>query len=405
MDRQLAPALRRRLSLPLLVMYGTGVAVGAGIYVLVGAVAGHAGRYAPLSFLLAAVVMGLTVASYSELCTRFPVAAGEAAYVKAAFRSRLLSTATGLSMVMTAVVASATVALGASGYIAQFVDWPRPLVASVILIALGTVSGWGVLESVLLASVFTLIEVGGLVVIVGFAFAWGLPVVDTLTAVPPLDAATWSGIAYASLLAFFAFIGFEDLTNMVEEAKDPARTIPRAIAITLVITAVLYAVTAAVAVTALPPGQLAVSQAPLSDVFRKLAGVSPTTISLIAIVATLNTILAEMTMAARVIYGMAKLGDLPGIAGKVHPVTSTPLAATGAIVAVTVALVTFIPFERLAEVTSLATLVVFAMVNLSLLRLRRRRVVTDGPHIRIPLWVPAAGFVTCVGMIVAALLG
>ena len=74
--------LRRRLGLPLLVLYGTGVTVGAGIYVLVGSVAGHAGRHAPLAFAIAAIVMALTVASYAELCTRFPVAAGEAAYVK-----------------------------------------------------------------------------------------------------------------------------------------------------------------------------------------------------------------------------------------------------------------------------------------------------------------------------------
>lgn len=85
--------LRRRLSLPLLVLYGVGVTIGAGIYVLIGSVAGHAGMHAPLAFVLAAIVMGLTVGSYAELCTRYPVAAGEAAYVKAAFRHRALSTA------------------------------------------------------------------------------------------------------------------------------------------------------------------------------------------------------------------------------------------------------------------------------------------------------------------------
>src|ERR1051325_8331678 len=87
--------LRRRLGLPLLVLYGTGITVGAGIYVLIGAVAGHAGVYAPWSFVVAAAVMGLTVASYAELSTRFPVSAGEAAYVGAAFRSRAFSTAVG----------------------------------------------------------------------------------------------------------------------------------------------------------------------------------------------------------------------------------------------------------------------------------------------------------------------
>ena len=81
--------MRRRLGLPLLVLYGIGITIGAGIYVLIGAVAGHAGRYAPWSFVLAAAVMAFTVGSYAELATRFPVSAGEAAYVRAAFRSRL----------------------------------------------------------------------------------------------------------------------------------------------------------------------------------------------------------------------------------------------------------------------------------------------------------------------------
>src|SRR6476619_8352792 len=105
------PALQRRLGLALLVLYGTGITVGAGIYVLIGAVAGHAGIYAPWSFVVAAAVMALTVASYAELSTRLPVSAGEAAYVRAAFQSRLLSTVTGLLTVVIAIVSSAAVAL------------------------------------------------------------------------------------------------------------------------------------------------------------------------------------------------------------------------------------------------------------------------------------------------------
>src|SRR6476660_5014751 len=107
--------LRRRLGLPLLVLYGTGITVGAGIYVLIGAVAGHAGIHAPWAFVLAAVVMGLTVASYAELCTRYPVSAAEAAYVRAAFNSRALSTATGLLIVLIGMISAATVSLGAAG--------------------------------------------------------------------------------------------------------------------------------------------------------------------------------------------------------------------------------------------------------------------------------------------------
>ena len=398
---QPAVALQRRLSLPLLVLYGIGITIGAGIYVLIGAVAGHAGSYAPWSFVLAAVVMAFTVGSYAELTTRFSVSAGEAAYVRAAFRSRAASTLTGLLTIVIGIVSSAAVALGAAGYIAQFTDLPPSAVVALLLAVLGAVAAWGILESVLLASLFTLIEAGGLLVIIIAGLQAKVPLASAL-AVPPLDIGTLSGIGYASLLAFFAFIGFEDLANVVEEAKVPHRDIPRAMVLTLVISTVLYVAVAAIAVAAVPVAELAASPAPLSLVFRTLAGVSPATISAIAIVATLNTILAQMTMAARVVYGMAKQGDLPGFAGRVHPKTATPLIATALIVAATLALALLVPFERLAEGTSLATLVVFALVNLALLRLRHRKIHTDGPHIRVLLWVPAAGFVSCLAMMAAA---
>lgn len=409
MDRKSAfprPAqLRRRLGLPLLVLYGIGITIGAGIYVLIGAVAGHAGRHAPWSFLLAAANMAFTVGSYAELATRFPVSAGEAAYVRAAFHSRLASMLTGLLTIMIGIVSSATVALGAAGYIREFSGLPQSAIIGGVLLALGAVAAWGILESVLLASLFTLIEAAGLIIIIVAGLHAGLPIAPALLAPPPIEFSALAGIAYASLLAFFAFIGFEDLANVVEEAKFPHRDIPLAMVLTLVISTILYVAIAAVAVTAVPVADLAASRAPLSLLFRAVAGVSPVTISLIAIVATLNTILAQISMAARVVYGMARQGDLPGFAGRVHPKTATPLIATALIVAATLTLALLVPFERLAEGTSLATLLVFALVNLSLLRLRHRRIHSAGPHVRVPLWVPAAGLASCCAMMAAAAFG
>lgn len=398
------PTLRRRLGLPLLVLYGTGVTVGAGIYVLIGSIAGHAGTHAPIAFVIAAVVLGLTVASYAELCTRFPVAAGEAAYVKAAFGSRALSTLTGIAIIGTGVIASATVTLGAAGYIALFTDVPRPMVTIAVVAILGAVSAWGILESVVLASVFTVIELGGLVAIIVAAAYAKVPIGDALFAVPALSATMWSGIGFASLLAFFAFIGFENLTNIVEEAKVPHRDIPRAMAATLAITTVLYVLIAAIAVTAVPLDKLAASPAPLSLVFRELSSVSPATIGVIAIVAALNTIIAQITMATRVIYGMAKLGNLPRALGTVSGTTATPLRATALIVVLVVALALTAPLERLAEWTSLATLAVFAMVNLALLKLRLDGDPPPAGSIRVPVVVPALGLLTCLAMIAVALV-
>jgi len=397
-------ALRRRLSLPLLVLYGVGVTIGAGIYVLIGSVAGHAGMHAPLAFVLAAIVMGLTVGSYAELCTRFPVAAGEAAYVKAAFHKRSFSTVTGLLMIASGVIAAATVALGSTGYIAHFIDLPTPIVVAVVVIILGTISAWGILESVLLASLFTIIEVGGLAVIIVAALHADLPIGAALTTLPPIESSLWFGIAFASLLAFFAFTGFEDLTNMVEEAKAPERNVPIAMAITLVVTTVLYVVISAIAVSALPIDRLAASTSPLSLVYRELTGVSPAVISAIAIVATLNTIIAQMTMATRVVYGMARQGDLPRVLGVVNRATSTPIIATIVVIAAVLALAWLAPFEKLAEFTSISTLFVFAMVNLALLKLRFEGAKPRPGVLTVPLFVPVLGLVTSLMLIVSALV-
>jgi len=403
-SESLAIPLRRRLGLALLVLYGTGITVGAGIYVLIGAVAGHAGIYTPWSFVLAAVVMALTVASYAELSTRYPVSAGEAAYVRAAFQSRVLSAAIGLLTIATGIVSAAAVTLGSAGYVQQFVDLPQGLIVVMVVLALGAVAAWGILESVVLASLFTLVEVGGLVTIIVAGFHAGLPVAATVAHLPPLDAMVLPGIGFGSLLAFFAFIGFEDLANVVEEAKVPQRDIPRAMILTLLISTLLYVLVAAVAVSSGPIERLSSSPAPLSLVFHQVAGVSPATISAIAIVATLNTILAQMTMAARVVYGLAREGEFPAIFAQVHRGTGTPLAATICIAALVVPLALYVPLAPLAEGTSLATLALFALVNLSLLRLRYRGVPSSNPHVTVPIWMPAVGFVTCLAMMAGALL-
>ena len=324
--------------------------------------------------------------------------------MKAAFESRPLSILVGLLTIGIATVSSAAVALGFAGYIQQFLDWPRDLIVIAVVILLGAVAAWGILESVVLASLFTLIEVGGLVAIIAFAVYSDVPIGAALSNVPPLEATALSGIAFGSLLAFFAFIRFKDLANVVEEAEQPYRDIPRAMVLTLLISTARYVLVAAVAVCTMSIERLALSPAPLSLVFRAVAEVNPMTISLIAIVATLNTILAQMTMASRVIYGLARGGDFPQVLARVYAATGTPVVATLLIVACVIPLALLVPFAWLAEGTSLATLVVFATVNIALLRLRYRGVLSAEPHVFVPVWVLGMGVIACLAMIASSLL-
>ena len=163
--------LKRSLTLTNAVLYGLGVTIGAGIYVLIGAAAGRAGMYAPLAFVVAAALMGLTAASFAELGGRMPVAAGEAAYVRAAFQSDRLATLVGLLVIAIAIVSAAAISIGSAGYIGVFLALPEPVRIALVVLAMGAIAAWGIKESVVFAGVMTVIEIGGLLLLI-VAGAW-----------------------------------------------------------------------------------------------------------------------------------------------------------------------------------------------------------------------------------------
>lgn len=395
------PKLKRSLGLTLLVLYGLGTTIGAGIYVLVGAAAGRAGIYAPIAFIAAAIAVAPTAASYAELAGRYPVSAGEAAYVSAGFRSRAMSMLTGWLVIVAGVVASATIAIGCAGYIRSFVDVPTPVLAAGVVVAMGLVAAWGITESVMFAALLTLIEAGGLLflIFVGFTFESDLLIRIPETVPPAGDAAIWIGIANAGLLAVFAFIGFEDMVNIAEETKNPGRTMPLAIFLTLLITAILYTLITVVAVFAVPPARLAASEAPLSLVYQSLTGRSPAFIGAIAIFATLNTILVQQIMASRVVYGMAGQGTMPSVLAGVNSLTRTPVLATIAVVLPTLLLAIGNPLERLAELTSQIIIVIWVLSNCALLFLKFRGEPAPEQAVTVPVWVPVVGLVFSLGML------
>ncbi len=399
------PALARNLSLLMLVLYGLGVTVGAGIYVLIGAAGARAGQHAPIAFLLAATIMGLSGASFAEFATRLPVSAGEAIYVETGFQSRRFGLIAGLMVVAAALISSAAIAHGAAGYIGEFVKLPGVVLAVLVILLTALVAAWGISEAVWVAAIMTVVELGGLFVIIVVGL-WQDP--GILTRAPEAfaglgSASAWPGIFSATMLAFFAFIGFEAMVNVAEEVEEPTRTLPIAIAITLVTATVLYILVVWVASHAVPRAELAAASAPLSLVFQRVTGASPTLISLIAILATVNGVIVQTVMASRVLYGMAKQGTLPTVLADVHPVTQTPLVATGLAAGLTVIAAVALPLEALADLTTQAMLVVFALVNLALLAMKMRGDTHDGGVV-VPIWVPAAGAVSCVGLLIASLI-
>ena len=396
------PTLRRAISLPLLVFYGLGVTIGAGIYVLVGATVAQAGIYAPVSFLVAAFVMLFSASSFGELSGRFPQSAGEAAYVEAAFRIPSLTVLTGALLLAAGTISAAAIAVGCAGYVALLVPLPLWMIIALTVLFSGFIAAWGIVESVRFSAVLTVVEVLGLVVVV-IAGIWYQP--DIIIALPtvfpqPSDTPALTSIGVASLLAFFAFIGFDGMVNVVEETENPARNMPMGIFITLVITTLLYFSVAAVAVLLLPLDDLGQSAAPISLLYKSLTGMSPTAITLIAIAATLNGVVIQAILSARIIYGMANVGRLPKGLAQLDARTRTPLLATGLVTVGTLAFALLFPINILAERTSQVVLVVFILINLALLRIKWRGDPAPDGILIVPAIVPAIGLVTCVAMLV-----
>jgi basic amino acid/polyamine antiporter, APA family len=404
--RDAAPRLVRSLTLTHAVLYGLGVTIGAGIYVLVGLAAGRSGMHAPLAFMGAALVMAFSAASFAELGTRMPVSASEAAYVQAALGLDWLSLGVGLLVVTTATVSAATISVGSAGYVAVFLTLPAPWIISGVVLAMGIVACLATVQSVTFAGVMTLIEVGGLVLIIISGLGHGTDVVTRLPEIWPAagDTRAWIGIAGTALTAVFAFIGFEHLVNVAEEMKEPSRTLPRALFLTLGLTALIYGVVVWVAVTAVPPQELARSSAPLALVFERLTGLPLITMSAIAIVATLNGVIVHMIMIARVIYGLADQGNLPKALTRLNPVTHTPLLATAIGVSAILVLALAVPLAGLADLTAGFTLVIFAIVNVALIQIKSRNEAPPLGTFICPRWVPFAGLVSSVLLLLIDLI-
>lgn len=397
------PELRRALGLWPLVFYGLGTIIGAGIYVLVGEVAGVAGMAAPFAFLLAGAVAALTGLSYAELVARLPEAAGETAYVQEAFGLRGLSRATGLALIAVAIVAAASIAKGSAAYLAQYLPLPGWLGGAAIVVLFTVIAAVGVSESVRVAVIMTVIEIGGLILVVAVAGPSLAELPHRADELLPGGATGWVGALAGMFIAFFAFIGFDTLANMAEETRDVGRTLPRAILLAVAVSALLYGLVALVSVMTIPPVELAALDAPLVEVLKRAGFDASRHFAAIGLIATANGVMIEIILVARLAYGMARRALLPSWFAVVHPRTRTPLNGTVTAGAIVLALVVAIPFSALVQATSTITLSIFALVNLSLWRLKARDPRPD-LAIRAPAWSPPLAALTCLGLIAAGLL-
>lgn len=395
--------LKRSLTLPHMVLYGLGTTIGAGIYALLGEVAAQSGYMAPLAFLAAALLAATTALAFAELSGRYPRAAGAALYVQHGFHAKHLSRLVGLWVALAGLVSSAALLNAFSGYLAHLVHLPVSLTLTLLVGAIVLLAIWGIAESVYAAGLLTLIEVGGLVWIILIT----APNLAKLPQMAPLfmpDASLHSAFLVVSgmLLAFYAFIGFENMVDVAEEVKQVRRTLPLAILVTLLITAALYVSLMLLALLTVPLETLAGSAAPLALIYETQTGQAPTVITLIGLLALFNGALIQIIMASRVLYGLGSRRLLPRFFGQVSVRTRTPVKATLAAGLLVLLFSASGSLANLAQTTSLIMLSVFALVNLALWTLKGRSPkqppAADG-HFEIPRWIPLFGFVSSLALI------
>ncbi len=418
----------RSIGLFALICFGVGSTVGAGIFVLTGTVAAeHSGPAVALSFLIASAVCLLAGLCYAELSAMMPVAGSAYSYTHASMGEGAAWTV-GWCLVLEYLFAGALVAIGWSAYFQSALhDWgidvpalfaraPFDLSADRTLVATGSIVD---LPAVLLTfcctalllrgtefsarinTVIVVAKIAALLVVVMMGFVF----VDSTNWLPfiPANEGTfgrfgWSGVMQGAGVLFFAYIGFDAVSTLAQEVRDPQRNVPRALIASVAVTTLLYALVGLV-ITGLVSYRLLNVADPiyvaLDQVGAQLAW-AKVMVSFVAIVGLVSVLLVTLLGQVRLFYAMARDGLLPASFTHIRAGSQIPhvgTLATGSIAAVAAGL---LPLSLLGELISMGTLFAFAMVALSVILLRRSDPDAVRPF-RVPLypWTPALSIAAC----------
>ena len=398
--------LARRIGPGVLLLFVAGNLLGAGIYAIVGEVAGETGGALWAGFLAAAVLAVPTLFAYLELITKFPRAGGAGLYAAKAFGRPWLTITVTVGIAASALTSAATSARAfADGYLPAFVDLPATPVAVLFLALLSVVNFAGISESMRATAVMAVITVAGLLLVVGVGI-WSLQGEGDLSRVTDLrgDGALsgLQAVLGGAALAFFAYVGFEDTAQVAEEVRRPRRTLPIAMLGGVALTTVVYLLVAVAASVVLPADELAGAEGPLLRVVESASAVPGEVVAGIALVALTKTALVQLVAGSRLLYGIADRGLLPRALSRVHPGRRTPWVAVVLAGLLAVVLTATGDLGGLADTTVMLLLTVFVLVDVSVLRLRREQV--DHPYLRVPTWLPVTGALVSAGLVVQTAL-
>jgi basic amino acid/polyamine antiporter, APA family len=421
--------LKKDLSAWDLTVFGIGVIIGTGIFVLTGiAAATKAGPAVSLSFVLAGVACALAALCYAEFASTVPVA-GSAYTFSYASLGELIAWIIGWDLVLEFALGSAAVAVGWAQYFASVFPIPESisgegtvnLTAGVIVLLLTGVMILGVklssrfnavMVAIKLAVVFLFVAAGAVKINTANwspfipppaeapkaanAVEAGRPLIEVLFGLEPL-AFGWLGIAFGAAIVFFAFIGFDVVATTAEETRNPQRDMPIGILGSLAICTLLYVVVSLVLTGMVKYTELN-SAAPMADALKAVGYDWIASLVSLGALAGLTTVILILLMGqSRVLFAMSRDRLLPGWLSSIHPRYGTPWVIsliTGVVVAL---IATFVPLATLADMVNIGTLFAFVLVSLGVIVLRRTQ--PDLPRAfrtpAVPL-IPILAVIACV---------
>ncbi|ASU84574.1 amino acid permease [Nocardiopsis gilva YIM 90087] len=401
-----------------LIIFGIGVIIGTGIFVVTGRQAAeNAGPAIVLAFLIAGLVCGLAAMCYAEFASTVPVAGSAYTFGYAAL-GEFLAWIIGWDLILEFTLAASVVAVGWSGYASDLTGvptsfdvggWTVNAGAILIVVLLGILSTLGTKLSGRVSMVIVAIKVGIVLLIIGVgafyvkAANWtpfipephAVPAQETsigheplthvLFGLEPSQYGLW-GVITAASVVFFAFIGFDVVATTAEETKNPKRDMPIGIFGSLIIVTILYMAVSAV-ITGMRPYAELNTPAPLAEAFRAVgADWAASIISLGGVIGITTVILVLMMGQARVGFAMSRDGLLPRGLSKSHPRFGTPYVMNIVTTAVVAVLAGLVPIGTLEEMVNIGTLFAFVIVSVGVIVLRRNR--PDLPRAFRTPWVP-----------------
>lgn len=393
-----AKELKRTLSLTECIFFGVGSILGAGIYTIIGKVAGLAGNLTWLAFMIASFTAFLTAFSYAELSAAYPKAGGEYEYTKNSLGKKMGITL-GLVIALNGIISGATVAVGFGGYLTELIGTELLIGSLSIIVLIFIVNVSGIRQSSTINIIFTIIEISGLILVIIAAF----PSIGDANLLE-MGVSGQSSILMAAALGFFAFIGFEEIVKLAEETNNPKKVIPKALFFSCAIVTLVYFTVAVSVVSALPSEEFASSQSPLSDVAEQGLGVSAALIiTIIALFSTSNTILSNMLGSSRVLYQISKETKLLKPLSKISEKKQTPIFALILILFVMAAFSLIGKIEIIALIANIFIFITFFFVNISVVLLRKSAPETERPF-KIPLNIDNIPIISILGLLMTLIL-